>query len=285
MMRECIIHVGWGKTGSSSIQKTLFKLKDDLDNISVLYPGKNYNHNEIYFYFQRHFKHNKNRNKDPSNPEVYLQYKNSADLFVKEVFEKQPAKIIISHEGLHNLNREDLSEFRTWLLSFCDKVSLVCYLRPPVLQVNSLAQQKIKRGKVSYNDFQREVVKLPYRLHIENIIDVFGKDAITLRKFSRDVLTNGDVVYDFFSIVGLPEVLLSKRRLSFNESISMEAALVASDLIEGNQGAVTSISKDTIGLEGSKFSLPNEFLMKIKEKNKLDTEWLYKNFDLDIRDP
>lgn len=284
MIKECIVHVGWGKTGSSSIQKTLFKLQQNLEEISILFPGNNYNHNEINFYFQRHLNHNQNRSKNPSDPEVYSRYKNTVDLLKKEVNEKNPQKVIISHEGLHNLVKVDLTIFKTWLLSFCEDVRLICYLRPPVLQAISLAQQRIKKGKVSYKDFQKNVVKLPYKAHLENLIDVFGKNAITLRKFDRDSLTHGDVVHDFFDLVGIPEKLLSTRKLSFNESISMEAALVASDLIKENHGKITTIEKDVLQLSGAKFSLPNEYLVKVKERNKSDTEWVYQIFGLDIRD-
>lgn len=219
MKPRCILHIGMPKTGTSSIQETLYKEKE-IGNGEYLKIGPVSNHSTIiYSLFAK-------------RPELHHAHiaaqrtKNQVEEFVKYHKEQlggilsltQSRQYIISGEDILFLQEEELLELRSYLLQFSSEISVVAYVRPPISFMQSAFQQKIKEGDLKFGiaGFYPQ-----YKNRFEKFDRVFGQDNVSLIKFHPDSLLAGDVVCDFCNRIGIS--IESKNISRENESISLEA--------------------------------------------------------------
>lgn len=216
---RCILHIGMPKTGSSSIQATLWR-ENNIEDCEYLKIGKVSNHAPIIFsLFSK-------------RPELYYIHKDEQrtlsqlDEFVKHYREEltktltsiQAKQYIISGEDILYLQEDELHELKLYLLQFSCEILVVGYVRPPISFMQSAAQQNIRAGAVGFGiaDFSPN-----YRNGLEKFDRVFGQDKVALIKFAPDSLVAGDVVVDFCSRIGIS--VENKKILRVNESLSLEA--------------------------------------------------------------
>lgn len=191
-MKTLYLHIGTGKTGSTSIQKTFRALRSES------------------FYFQ-------------DNTKAGISVKN-IDQFILRINKDGCHHLIYSHEWLFQVGNSFLKKFSQKLNSIFD-VRVLLYIRRQDEFVVSAYQQDAKRqaGKTEHGSIS---LPLNYNTRRINYYEIssrwakyFGRDKLTIRVFSRETLKEGCVVKDFASIVGVP---VKDSEIKFaNESVGM----------------------------------------------------------------
>lgn len=221
--KKVLLHIGTGKTGSTSIQRVLYQNKYNLSGVT--YPcikahglGQHYI-SLIYQPLNKVSRADKGKFKTESE---FLDYtKELKKQFISLIQDKD--KLLISSEFFEIFNIEELIEFRKTLEQYgYTEFKIVVYIREPVSYYCSLLQQQIK---ASHRIVQPKY-KYPFKTLIDMCENVFGND-ITVVPFEKKQLYQGDVVKDFIKHCSdFFGTFLSADKINYdraNESLSCEA--------------------------------------------------------------
>jgi len=219
-MKKVFLHVGLHKTGSSSIQTSLFKSRLELEKQGFSYFCEDFDGKEKAL--PQHWVH-----LDQFNVPTIKEMKKFNSLIAS-----QPSQnVIVSIEALAwFMNVESVKNVRTALKGF--DVEVIVYLRRQDKQMVSYHQEgskdRIKPSAVYYGSslhpFQNLKRKeyLDYETRMDSWASVFGKGNITVKIFEPDLLDDKDVVKDFCNQVGLVNI----PSIRVNESLGFEATKI-----------------------------------------------------------
>ena len=200
-LKSIILHIGPDKTGSTAIQYTLAENVDLLESCGVLYSGgTGRNDKALALAFSKNIRRALSRNsgRKPKRDHGYV------EKLQQRVKSSSADHLILSHEGLIHLTAEELWALREFLTGMSERVIVVLYARDPFSYALSAMSQRVKTGRRAWN-YNPPVIA--YQNHIEQWADVFGREALDVRLFSREVFPGGDVVLDFISMSPLKEAL------------------------------------------------------------------------------
>jgi hypothetical protein len=229
-MKKIIIHIGSGKTGSSSIQAALRKYKDK-NEISFEYPviAKSPGNQVLRFAFcdvTQTVSNVRNKYSGVNQKPAFKEYQED----IKNQFTSQCAKnntVVISSEFWFLSSNEEVLSFRDFLakLGF-DEIHVVVYLRDPSKYYISVAQQALKNQHKmpKPNNFRYQMLEA-----IETWSSIEPK-TLTVREFDRNQLKKQDIVADFqeyLSTVGVSSVM--NLDTAFNETLTSEATQAIQD--------------------------------------------------------
>lgn len=222
MSKKALIHIGTGKTGTTSIQKSLSAQKQKLAGIGYPNVVGNAHHFLEVVYSERSalsrghrgvYKDDASRLKDAS--------------VLKSRFLKRLRNIkgvIISSEFLGKFEEPQILSLKKDL----DKAGytdyrIVCYIRNPISYYRSVLQQSLKANHVPPHP---ELFRYGVRETIENYRAVFG-DNVVVRNFD-DGLYEGDVVQDFVKQLEqfFDVAIAGIKSKSENRSLSAEALFI-----------------------------------------------------------
>lgn len=225
--KKAILHIGSGKTGSTSIQASLSKLPD---TVPISYPKLlTYTNNQIFrFAFCRLEDTPKNiKLKYENDPAGFIEFQKAIIDDFAQANTLNNKDVIISSEFLFLSSKNEVLAIKEFLSSLgFDEFHVIAYVRNPASYYLSVAQQALKTGP-----------KLPqpssFEYSIKNAIENWQNleaNSFTLREFSREKLIGNDVVKDFESFLGdmgisctLPN---AKKQ---NETMSAEATQIIQD--------------------------------------------------------
>jgi hypothetical protein len=212
MSKKIILHIGCEKTGTTSIQNTLFLNKQMLsERDSVLYPqslgGKNHWKIAVYACDE-----DKNLTRFLKKGEALEVFREKLELeFMREVESSDAKTVIISNEWLHPRVKQQ-SEFerlKRLLLKVTDDIQVIMYIRRQDKMAMSLYSTALKAGnykRFTFPNVNNEDM-LPYYYDFLRIYhqwtQFFGVGALKIRIFDRVSLFEGDAVKDFFAAAGL----------------------------------------------------------------------------------
>jgi len=222
-----ILHFGLDKTGSTAIQDVCDQARAELAaRCSIVYPPGSW-HAQLGSYLA-------------SSPTEYVlniekgrtdeaAIRAADTLYVQEQMawiraQPRARSLLLSYEGFVGLPQSDLSAMRAYCETFAERVRVLLYVRPPLSYAVSAMSQRVKMGRPAWApEVERPVYLFKERFH--RMVQAFGRDAIEVRLFTRQALTEGDVVVDFFHALGvdLPQArALSQLQRSANESLSAQ---------------------------------------------------------------
>jgi len=195
------LHIGWEKTGTSSIQSFLGRNTKWLRRHDMMYPkmGTRFvQHLDMY------------RALASSNPRRIAGMVNGVRDLVQRADERN---IIFSHETLHYCNPAMFS----CMFDDCD-VRVIAYLRRPDLAIISRFVTRIRFGahptksfRKTLRKFGRDVMKFAdYYWQLKNFALLFGYENIVLRHFDPKTLYEGNSVSDFMHVLGIENLKGSK---------------------------------------------------------------------------
>ena len=228
-----ILHVGMPKTGTSSIQETLFHgLNDPRFRYIALGAANGSRAIQCLVGDQPlvgHLHEAQGIDADRMRQRA-TQFRQSWER--QALRARQSGAIpIISAEDCWFLNRNELLRLRSMLEDMGFRARVVTYLRPPLAWVSSMFQELLKSGHRRFADqllvvppkvaADPQVFGCDYLHRLRLIEDVFGKDALTLRAFRRESLEGGCVVTDFCRCTGVRVSARSIRRV--NDGMSLDA--------------------------------------------------------------
>ena len=224
MIRKLIIHIGCHKTGTSSIQHTLYKNKVPLFKQGFTLFHENPDGSE----------------RKSGNALTWVKFKLKREHRIEGKIRKELPKalaaagnnVIISAETLSWVfSAKDIQGFQKQLSKYFDDIKIIAYIRRQDMQAVSQYQQASKHGAfvaarfynggtralpVYKNYFQKY---LNYHRRLGMWADAFGDNNMVIRVFERSQLIDGDSVADFFQVCGLTKTTASPRT---NESSGWE---------------------------------------------------------------
>lgn len=197
---KAIIHIGTLKTGSTSIQNSLFSNRELLLKKGVIYPdiGSHFQHWGLFTAFM---------DEHPSNFHIFRDWgwgRESSEQWSLEKLEqiRQYARsnnqyMIISAEDLHRINSK-LENFKHFLDDIFEQYFILLYGRLADSYYSSWISEFIGQG---VNNF---TFPLDYKHNLINVVNLWKSvfsDNFIARPFSSESLVNGDVVDDFLEVV------------------------------------------------------------------------------------
>lgn len=218
-MRECILHLGMNKTGSTTIQYSL----RGYDSGSFRYfPFHRPDHTELLIPGFSRMKQAsviaERLSKDLDSA------RESARRLLTKRLDADDRNIILSSEWLSTFPLEsEVQDLYDFLKPKFDRMKVIGYVRDPRSFIPSAFQQKLKHHK---GDFEIAKIFPKFKDRLSIWVNVFGVDNVELVSFDRNCLYQGDVLADFCNRVGIekPEVQLEDGQK--NISLSAEATAV-----------------------------------------------------------
>ena len=207
------IHIGCHKTGTTSIQQTLSQNEKALETYGIRYYCSNY--------FTQDNK--------PPNLHSWLCFDRKKSLIPKGQNIREPEKlaqklaglgtdVIVSSENFSFVFQiAELERLQQALSKYFPHIKVICYIRRQDQHLVSHHQEgsKLKRrseydlfghsGRALPEYESRHTLYLDYHQRLSMWADAFGDENMVIRVFEREKLKGGDVVKDFFGIIGVRE--------------------------------------------------------------------------------
>jgi hypothetical protein len=209
-----ILHIGTEKTGTTAVQNFLYKNRDILlqNRVGLLDSIDYPNNRKLYAYclpedeFDDYFWDLNIRDVDAKRQ----YFKNFEQELEDEIsnLEQQVETVIISSEHFHSRLKENQSieKLKSVLEKFFDEISVVCYFREQGAVIKSLYSTAMKNGHTdTLEAFTNKCLKnehyFDYNRFLNKWADIFGKENIKARIFSRNTLYKSDICMDFMQLV------------------------------------------------------------------------------------
>lgn len=224
-MTLCILHLGSEKTGTSSIQKYFSLHRQALLQEGFWYP-KSFTNPAGHVHIRL----------STAAVDGSLKAKGPVAAEFREEFEaarKQGAKAaVFSSEFFHSELRDkgSVERLHAFLANFFDRFKLVYYARRQDQMLASMHSTAIQGGWTT-DPHAQSVYESKGHYYFDHaaVCDLwageFGRENLFCRIFERDKLTNGDIVDDFSTAIGL-ELDAQRSKVSANESLSFETMSV-----------------------------------------------------------
>ena len=240
--KRLFLHIGRFKTGTSSIQRTLFKNREQLLASDFYYPEHVNNNHVLSFPFL----FIDNPQASPEFKKKLAKYKDADEL----IFEKRNmwmnefncckcSNFIICAENLSMFNINEIKKVRLFLENFFDEVKIVVYLRHFSTLIPSEIQQAVKNNyfPVDFNSVVDDYINhrndiIFYKKTIENWSKVFSRENLVVRPYEKDIMKNKDVVLDFLQTIGCNPDKLELEKITANKTMGSNAVAFLSRLNE-----------------------------------------------------
>ena len=186
---KAVIHIGTRKTGTTTIQHFLAKNRVALKTQGILVPTSNSSCSGKHFELARVADQNKQRDK----------YRHEI-----KVNGCEDDLVILSEEGLSSFTGKEVKNFKEWLDSLFDDITIILYLRRQPEYLVSLYHARLRLGLAKkifdYLDTpEAPSVALAYHKILESW-SIFEK--IKIRIFDRRGFRDNDLLSDFSHTVG-----------------------------------------------------------------------------------
>ncbi|XEC93759.1 hypothetical protein AB6A23_20745 [Paenibacillus tarimensis] len=300
-INEIILHVGLHKTGTTSIQQTLF-LKGNsnfLESKGYLYPNSwNVNHSiPVYNLFCDHpEKYHINIKNEYSIAEIRDINKRYLKRLEAEIVERDQTKLIISGEDISSLSLDNLIALKKYLRSISTNdvtIRVIIYVRNPITWSISAIQTMIKGGETYQNTFQHLsfiLINL-FRNNITKFVQVFGKEQVDIYTFEEAVAHASGPVGHFLSSLGFSDNEIGNFNIvRANESASQTAVDIMSFINEKlpmirngklHEKRTNGDILPLLNIKGVKFDIPYSDKKKLFENSQDDVKWLKDSYGID----
>lgn len=213
---QCILHIGMPKTGSSSLQDSLYSV-DANDEFEYPRFDKYSNHGPFIFsIFSENTLFYSHISEQKTTGEIDGIRQSGIDRFTKTLLETKSKKIILSSEDFIYLSENALLKLKKSLLEYVSNIQVLAYIRSPISFTQSAFQQNVKMGYLSI-----DLANTRYKEWFKKFDDIFGSDNVSFIKYDRETLLNGDVIKDFCFRMDIS--IEPKNHFNTNEGLSLEA--------------------------------------------------------------
>jgi len=195
-MKKIILHIGFGKTGTSSIQHMLYTGRNILEEQGILYPFTKTGEKAHHSYVTPHWLGKKGI------------AKKSRDLIeetLKNLNKSNCDTLVLSSELLCYASEAYVAELSDIFDGY--NIEIIFYIREQSKLIESTFLQHVKEGREHWGSLEKF---LKYSINSFNFMTritpwacVFGHNSIKARVFDKRIIGN-DVCKDFLHIVGLP---------------------------------------------------------------------------------
>lgn len=289
------MHAGLHKTGTTSIQHTLFSDENQkiLQKEGLLYPKLWPNNHSIplfSIFSSNPEKYHINIRKGLDSEQVKLlnkRYLSSLDGEIKG--RNNYTQLIFSGEDISLLQKENLVELKKFLIGRFGlgvKIRVIIYVREPVSWATSFILQMIKGGECYSTSLKavKNIIPNLFYSRINKFIEVFDKNSVEIYRMEAAMENHQSIVNHFLQVVGLNEKTIKKFNLvDANKSCSLIAAHILSYfnekkrmIIDGKKNKERSNNDfvPILNINGSSFNIPSEEKKIIEELSRSDSLWL-----------
>jgi hypothetical protein len=289
-VRRCVLHFGMHKTGSSSIQASLFR-KPLGEGFHYVDFGVDNPTGPILNMFQApelRYKHLVARGARLGYEAFLAERDPRRERLSAELSGVRARTLIISAEGLTLLSESELASFRDYIGQYVDAIDAFAYVRRPKEFMESMFQQQVK-GRLGRLDL-RELYPA-YRQRFEKFDRVFGVEHVHYRLFGAERFPGGCVVQDFCDRVGVP--LAKDAIVRVNEGLSRNA--VALLYVYRKYARAIGSDRYTIGqdkllveelakLRGPKLRFSWQVVEPVLKENESDLGWMETRLGVSLRE-
>ncbi len=268
-MTHLYLHIGMHKTGTSSIQETLFRNRHILAEAGYAYLEGRGNHSGIlYSAFsstpEKLAGHRKNGQRDRAALRARAEgVQAHLDRFLREC--GQP-KAVMSGEALSRLAPEDVRQMLEFFRARVERITVIGFVRPPRSFMVSAMQQRIRGGRRLDNAIGPDWPR--YRDKFGPYLEAKDLAETRLTIYARSALLRGCSIATMLSLCDAPPELYDRMELH-QENLSMSRA--AATLVLGlnalrKPGAAPKTARSArLGdllraLPGPRLTVPNEVL-------------------------
>ncbi|WP_107495821.1 hypothetical protein [Thalassobius sp. I31.1] len=213
-MARCVLHIGWHKTGTTSIQQNAFKNRDKLEKLGIHYPSWHQNHgaalvsafrNDEGYYFAETFV------PPPAKHVCTAHSVWGQQVFDKAIAEADGRTLLLSGEDLTLLHQSEIDALATELQSGFETVDVVAYVRNHHDYLHSTVQQLVRMGfsvpkvlemaKAAPADLDNLRVMNPipeYGSRLQSWVSAFGANNVHIHNYDLLRGSGQDVVKHFF---------------------------------------------------------------------------------------
>lgn len=219
MSKKVYLHIGYHKTGTTFLQKTLYENRENLLKQGFLYPkagvGIGYGHALLSSVMKLSTTKTTTRTRQERkdhHPEKYWKR------IRKEIQASTAQSVIISSELFHM--RNDLTFIKKHLNEF--DIQIIVYLRRQDHYLLSLYNQRIKgeswRLSITFEEFVAKAKSIcNYKNCLDNFSQTFGKENITVRLYEKIQLPNG-LLEDYANTIGFSTSNFTVSKKKINQS-------------------------------------------------------------------
>lgn len=226
---DVVLHIGSGKTGTSTVQRVLRRNPEALLRAGHYYPrtpGKA-RHTKLGLYVRpddellKHADWLTGGYDDPAAFRAAFRRR-----LARELGHTDAAGVVFSDEGLFSAGDRTISRMRRFTRGLAGRVRLVVYLRRQDDHLISRYQQVVKMGEVTpLTTWMQQDWSGTYDYHLRlTSWQELKPDDFVVRRFERDRMVGGSLVQDFLDAAGIAidESSLSHTEAR-NESLGAEA--------------------------------------------------------------
>jgi hypothetical protein len=273
-----VIHFGMHKTGTSSIQESLFQnLKDP--RFHYVNFGMANASTSICTLFRTNPAQYSQHIKSGASAGQLQRLKEKAIGRLDSEFTRADGRIpILSGENIGNLSERELEALRDFLVQKGKSVKAIAYVRRPKEYMESAFQQRVKGGQQELN-----IDKLfpNYFKRFNKFHKVFGKENVVLRLFDPKIFSGNCVIQDFCAQVGIE--LHPNDVIRVNDALSLPALSllyayrkfgpgfgVGANVLRENKLLIDRLR----AFNGPKLRFHSTVVQPVIDKNRSDIEWM-----------
>ncbi|MEZ9855707.1 hypothetical protein AB4347_16915 [Vibrio breoganii] len=232
---KLILHIGMSKTGTTSLQESLYINKETLLNKGFWFVQTGGTRNNVGLVARCMCNERTDgiltrydvkgvNDKLKLNEQITKEFELEIDSIPDNVH-----TVIISSEYFHSQtsSSEEIKEVYEFFRRYFDSVELVCYIRDQAQRCVSLYSTALKEGAYRYPLSSLLKTCVPsnkyynYTVSLKLWSDWFGVSNIKVRVFDSNKLMFGDLLKDFYITIGADDVYSSLRfSLNKNESFN-----------------------------------------------------------------
>lgn len=298
-MRTLYLHIGMPKAGSTSIQSAMRDAREDLEAEGLSYLRFGRNHSAVFRLLVGQTR--KTLRKPLSQislDELGLSAPDPAAVLdrVGVIAKASQKTAVISGEGLFGFTLAEVASVKAMLAPHFDRIRVVVYLRDPISWASSRAQQAVKTGRSTESELIEELdqrgrsaLLVPGYGHLRSYVEVFGRDALICRPFDRAAFAGGDLIDDFLTTIGRPDLAGRVRSRISNPSLSQDAVRLLDALQPRldretwiDPKAAERIRRRLSEIPGQTYRLPPAVLRKVYGLAREDLDWVQREFGLDL---
>lgn len=295
MPRTCYLHIGTGKTGSTSIQATFSGNRERLAAAGLLYPGGASCHYRLVSLFSARPRRVRDHLKSGMTDDAIMADVHAfRDGMLAEIAESDAPAVLLSSEDFFTLRPPAFARAMEFVRGIAPEVVVVCYIRHPVGRMLSGLQQRVKVGRMTLAEFDPATFERSMTERLEEILPALEGAELRLRPFDRQQLRGGDVVRDLLQVCGMPDdVCDGLETVRKNESLSHEAMQIADVLArthpsrnerQWNKARARKVHQRLQEIGGMRFALPPDLAARVEAVGAAEVARLRDRFGLTFSD-
>ena len=290
-MKRAMIHIGSGKTGTTSIQNSAALMEKESGCADLTYPLVTKNgHQSLEVLFKEYERVSRGLKSKFDNDNSYRLFKKDfEDSFNHSLI--SAANVFLSSEFMFEFKGDEVLRLREYLEDRGFKSFLiVLYLREPASFYLSYTQQKLKGSSKIYSPFDFET---GYKKRVKRWVSVFGKESVVVKEYDKSKLYGGSVLKDIERLVNQYfDTSVSFPDVSSNKSLTAEGMAILqrfrSDYLKEYENRFTvesnllirRLSGKVLAGLGSSPRLKEKYESLLRHNNNADMLYLKKEFSV-----